>query len=306
MHFEKHPKPSASRVENQRFRAIILISAYGNNPYFAFQIVSIAAQMTSDDLLVVADDGSRQVDWTPFLNANINYCIWTRLERLGSTRSYLDFLCNLDLKAKFYFLADQDDVWLPGKISTQIEACTSKDEASIAFCLHGWINFKENREIKKSDQKTPIPELSKAHYCFETPAPGMTLCITAKGRDILISKKAISDAFQKYLPHDRIICALLASSANLVICTKPLIRYRQHDNNQIGAPESNIIREWLRRLRGFDRMIQSVSHATYLSYKLNRLSGQSELSYKIQLLRSRLRSSWIDNILVKILILAGV
>lgn len=306
MYFENYPKPDASTVENQRFRAIILISAYGNSPYFALQIASITAQMTSDDLLVVADDGSRVVDWTPFLDANINYCIWTRLERMGSTRSYLDLLCNRDLEAKFYFLADQDDVWLPRKISAQIEACTSEDAASIEFCLHGWINFKENREIKESDQKMPVPMLSKAHYCFETPAPGMTLCITAKGRDRLIGMQAVSADFQNYLPHDRIICALLASSASVAIYTEALIRYRQHDENQIGAPKPNIINEWLRRLKGFDHAINSVGHAVHLAYKLNGLSGQNESNYKRQLLRSRLRSSWLDNILVKILILAGV
>lgn len=298
--------PIRSKAEEQSFRAAILISAYGSSPYLASQIKSIIPQMTSDDILVVVDDGSRMVNWDPLSNINVNYQIWTRLKGMGSTRSYLELLIDHDLTARYYFLADQDDLWMPRKLETQINQFLNESAESIFCCLHAWENFNENRKSDRIQKMLPAIMLSKEHYCFETPAPGMTFCVAAKGKEILAEKKAIFFDYQNYLPHDRIICAVLARFSKIVMHPDVLVRYRQHDNNQIGAPNSNVFMKWLRRFNKAKLRVTSVRKGFDLAFHLYGVPERRLIQYKIDIMRSRLRENWFDNILVKLIILTSI
>lgn len=295
-----------SKIKEQFFRAAILISAYGDSPHLASQINSIIPQMGSEDILIVVDDGSRKVDWEPFLNINVNYRLWTRLEGMGSTRSYLDLLVDQDLAAKYYFLADQDDLWMPGKLEAQINRCQIGGETSILCCSHAWENFKENWGGKDVQKVSPILMLSKEHYCFETPAPGMTFCITADGKKKLTESRAVLSDYQYSLPHDRIICAVLACFAEIDMRLGVLVQYRQHDKNQIGAPDSNILIEWLRRIKKTKCAVENVRNGFYLAHRLYGAPERGIAQYRLEILRSRLRKNWFDNILVKLIILTSI
>lgn len=305
MHFQNDLMSDCSRSGDQSFRAVILISAYGKSPFLELQIESIASQMACNDLLVVVDDGSRTVDWTPFLNLDINYCIWNRLKGMGSTRSYLDLLIDQDYKAQYYFLADQDDVWMPGKMSTQINKCSNRYPQDILLCMHGWQNFRECPGGNNLEPVSPVPMLSREHYCFETPAPGMTLCITAKGRSVLNESRALFSDYYECLPHDRIICAVLSRFELIAVCPEVLVRYRQHSNNQIGAPEKNKIFEWFRRLSNVNRATQAIRQGAHFAYALYGMSGQSLSQYKRQLFGKKLRKDWLDDLLVRAIILTA-
>lgn len=248
-----------------QYRVAVLMSAYGCSPFMREQLLSIREQLTHEDLLVVVDDGSRSVDWSTLEDWPYPYLCWSRRTSVGSSVSFMELLLNPSVSARYYCWADQDDVWLPGKLHRQIEVLESSSAA--LACAHGWRPFSVGPDGSwvTSRAQTPVAQRSAAHYCFETPAPGMTLCLSHQARQLLNS---IGDPMRlqllKHLPHDRLACAVIGFHGGMRILNEPFVAYRQHGANQIGAPHASAWRRSLRRLRQVARSWQTARAGKHL------------------------------------------
>lgn len=229
-------------------RAAILMSAYGPSSFFAEQVETIFKQMSVQDILIIVDDGSRSVDWKSIKELPKNYYFWTRLDRLGASASFVTLLAEVDISAKYYLLADQDDIWMDGKLNAQCEY-HEKSAVRVQATVHAWHVLSSAGGCEWNDRVLfPIEKLSPAHYCFETPAPGMTLSLTAECREMLIGNKESLLHFAQTLPHDRVIIAFISFCGSLEIVPLALVKYRQHVGNLVGAEPSRRYIAWLKRL----------------------------------------------------------
>lgn len=286
-----------------RHRAAVLLSAYGNSPYLQEQVDSIVSQLTPADVLVIVDDGSRQVPWQQLGQLPEQYLLVTRLHTHGHAASFADLLLSDLVSADYYLFSDQDDVWLEGKLEVQL--ATMQRENSLAS-VHGWIEF-DTHQRRPHRAQQPVRQLSPAHYFFETPAPGMTLCLSDAARTQLRSRIRSLDWTEHLtvLPHDRLICALISATDQITLIQTPLVAYRQHGNNQIGAESPNILRRMARRAGGFPRVMKTLSSALglYEAMRLQRatLAGsETPLPQNPGLGRQTLRSRPADNHLLKL------
>jgi glycosyltransferase involved in cell wall biosynthesis len=102
------------------------MATYNGAPFVRAQLDSILAQLTSGDELIVSDDGS--TDGTAEL-----------VESFGDRRircyrnAFRSITRNFEFalrhaRGDIVFLADQDDVWLPGKVA---ESCEELEHASL-------------------------------------------------------------------------------------------------------------------------------------------------------------------------------
>lgn len=110
-------------------RFTVLLSTYNGEKYLAEQLESILSQSPAPDIILARDDGS--TDGTAdILNA---YATAGKLTLLPS--GHLGFLESFHtlLKAadgdSFFAFADQDDVWLPGKLARAAEYLQKGDPA---------------------------------------------------------------------------------------------------------------------------------------------------------------------------------
>lgn len=107
-------------------RISVCIATYNGEKFICEQLLSVLPQLGQDDEVVVSDDGStdgtlsvvRQMD-----DARIRLChnpgrhgfIWNFENALRQAKGDVLFLC------------DQDDIWLPGKVSRVMEALQTYD-----------------------------------------------------------------------------------------------------------------------------------------------------------------------------------
>lgn len=276
------------------FRAIVLLSAYGASPYLSAQVASITAQLTEQDLLILVDDGSRAVCWEvlkPVLPTN--YLCWSRLQGQGFSASFLDLLLTSAPKGQYYFLADQDDVWLPEKLNRQL-AATPTDGMSV----HGWQVWDMTTPPDTENAQKPVYALSAAHYFFETPAPGMTMCFGQECRAQLQHWTAVLAPFTAGLPHDRILAAAVSTVGSVVVLATPGVWYRQHGGNQIGAPGKGALARFWQRLRQVQSSWRSIHTGLSLYWALSALGAKLPAAPW----RLPLRSGILDNWMVRCLV----
>lgn len=285
-------------------RMAILMSAYGASDYLAEQVLSISTQLNAQDILIIVDDGSRNVKWELLHGLPENYIFWTRMERLGVGPSFMDLITESEVRAEYYFLADQDDLWMPNKLNIQREQHKFHN-GKFHATVHSWylLGNSSGRRINSS-AINPMRKLSDAHYCFETPAPGMTLSFTDLSRQLLIKNRSLLTHFSKSLPHDRILVAFLSMLGELDILPDALVRYRQHTENLVGAPLDGKLRRWIQRMGESARAWTTVTQGCNLYLALIELKHQSSapMEEMRKMFKMRLRSMPLDNLIMHFMV----
>lgn len=105
-------------------RVSVCMPVYNGMPYLKEQVESILQQLAPNDELVISDDGSsdESIFWLQSLND-------ARIRILQETPTrHPSYNLEKALKAahgQYVLLADQDDVWLPGKVDRMVIALQS-------------------------------------------------------------------------------------------------------------------------------------------------------------------------------------
>lgn len=198
----------------------VCIATYNGERFVREQIDSILCQLSSDDEVIVSDDGS--TDNTVAILNNIGD---KRIRIIAGPRKHsptLNFECALKAsKGDYIFLSDQDDVWKQNKVEVcmkwlQQYACVVSDAEVTDYRLN------------------PLPP---SLYAIIQVRPGRiyntiwkngyTGCCMAFRRDVLNA----SLPFPKSIPmHDIWIGNVAAYKYNVKFITDKLIYFRRHDD----------------------------------------------------------------------------
>ncbi|WP_278182914.1 glycosyltransferase [Vibrio misgurnus] len=259
-------------------RVCVLLAAYNGAEYIQEQLDSIVNQvyvlvdiyvsldLSNDKTFEIIVDYQDRYPNIYFLNYG---------ERFGSAgKNFFHLLSTVDFSSyDFISFADQDDIWLPHKLSTSIKLI--KEFGSDAYSgnvVAFWANGKRTL-IKKDCEQVEFD------YLFESAGPGCTFVLKSKLACEIKSRlnEKLVDIDDLWL-HDW-FCYSFARSNGFKwhIGSEPLMLYRQHDNNQVGASEG--VGALISRAKvilsgeGFDKVIQQ-----------SKFLGQNELP--IQLINS--------------------
>lgn len=223
----------------------VLLAAYNGVKYLPAQADSLDRQLWRDYRVLWQDDGS--TDGTDaFLQArSANNARWQpgaeQGKHLGAAGNFFSLLRQSD--APYAALCDQDDVWAPDHLSALLDAmqkaeasCGSdfpllvySDAAAIdadgkllypSVCLHqGW----------KRDA------LNLKELIVQTNAIGCTMLINRPLRDLITAHLPTEPVL-----HDWFIAMTAASFGGAAFVSMPLVDYRQHGNNAIGASTASL------------------------------------------------------------------
>jgi glycosyltransferase involved in cell wall biosynthesis len=99
----------------------VVLATYEGERFIAEQLDSIVAQLAPDDEVIVSDDASsdRTLDLIR-RRGDPRIRILANRERVGYVRNFQRAIDQV--RGKYIFFADQDDVWLPGKVATMCAA----------------------------------------------------------------------------------------------------------------------------------------------------------------------------------------
>ena len=126
---------------------------------------------------------------------------------------------------------DQDDIWLPNKVSTMVRTLEEKNAALV--CCDQYIideNGKRIADTITAIRKRHVFHSGKGVAKYLISDNFVTGC--ASLLPTWIAKKAIP--FESVFVHDQWIALVAALEGTIVVTEVPLIEYRQHSNNQTG------------------------------------------------------------------------
>ena len=203
----------------------VCMATFNGGMFIREQLESILSQLPPDAEIIIADDGS--TDDTLLVIDSLNE---SRIRVLPAER-HLGVIYNFERalrasKGEIVFLADQDDVWLPGKVEMCLAALNEADLVMHDAFLLGLSDAFESawgRNGKLSDIRT-----YRSGVVANWWKNSFTGCCMAFHRKVL--DKALP--FPKNLPmHDQWLGVVAEKYFKVSYVDEPLVDYRQHSSN---------------------------------------------------------------------------
>ena len=217
----------------------ILLATYNSSKYIIEQIHSIQNQTHQDWLLYVRDDGS--TDNTTALIQDLSErdprirMIESDHLSLGAAGSFMRLLELVD--AEYYMFCDHDDVWLPQKIEKSLNKMLEVEmDINIPVVVHTDLEVVDaNLNLITGSYWRAVgikPKVIKKLNLIQ-----VFNCVT--GCTMLFNRQAkkVSLPYDKLSPmHDWWIAIKTKMNGGVLAqVNEPLIKYRQHGSNQVGA-----------------------------------------------------------------------
>lgn len=224
-------------------RLSVCMCTYNGARFLREQLESILMQLGPQDELIVVDDGSRDSTVAVLQSLGDSRLRLYRNERnLGPVRSFERALALA--QGDRVFLADQDDVWLPGKVPAMVDALNEADLA-VSDC----------RVVDEA-----LNELHPSFFARQRSGPGLLRnlarntylgCCIALRRELL----QVALPFPARLPmHDWWLGLVAEAFGRVVFVAQPLVLYRRHGANASTAAQASTA-AWTTRLRWRARLL---------------------------------------------------
>lgn len=236
---------------NAETKIAILLSTYNGEKFLGEQLDSLLAQSHSNFVLVVRDDGS--VDRTLSIlesyaqeNADRIHLLPKDGDNLGASGGFahlIDYVLNnkqaLALESAYMMFCDQDDTWFPDKIEKLLAAmlaAETEEDPALPILVHSDLEVvsEQNTVIAKSLISYQGLEIERNTF------PNLVISNLVTGCTALINESLGEKALpipKNAIMHDWWLALVATAFGRLVYLDIPLVHYRQHGNNTIGAKE---------------------------------------------------------------------
>ncbi len=231
----------------------ILLSTYNGTKYLEEQLDSILNQTYSNYVIVARDDGSYD-DTIQLLNKYAKkftdkfHLLEQDLLNLGASDSFsylieyvLENKQSLGLESAYMMFCDQDDIWSLEKIHKQIDEMLKVEKQQtgtkpIPVLIHSNLRVvsEEKSLIAESFVHYQGLEIERNRFTNLVISNVVTGC-TAFINEAL-ARKAVPVS-KEAIMHDWWLSLVASAFGKLVFIDAPLVSYRQHDTNAIGAKE---------------------------------------------------------------------
>jgi len=212
-------------------RVDILMATYNGGLYIKDQLESILNQNYKGWRLLIHDDGS--TDTTLAVIMEFEYrdsrvkLIDDRHQFKNASANFLHLLrCT---SAPFIIFCDQDDIWLPNKLEILVKAMTTSTSPLAVYC--NAFSWKNNKIINSSVIKYHRNSLQNTLF----------LNSGVQGASMMFNQsllKIIMNRLPDYVfMHDHLLTLAAVTFGELQYIDKPLMYYRQHDQNVTGNME---------------------------------------------------------------------
>lgn len=304
--------PAEPGVDPHALRYSVAICTYDGAHFVGAQLQSILDARPACDELVLVDDASQDDTLAIATRAidAVRGCVVVNGVNLGSLRSFERAL-GMTTQA-IVFLADQDDVWHPDKPARMLDEFTRRPDLLL---LHTDARLVDDagrpmghtllNAIEASGDERNAIHRGDAFDAFlrRNLATGATI---AMRRSLLDAALPIPDGWV----HDEWLAIIASAIGEVDFIDEPLIDYRQHANNQIGARKLSV-RDKLER--AFDRpddfYAQQLRRTTALLQRLealgSRVAPHRLVAVRNKLAHLRLRATLPKNRMARLLPIAG-
>lgn len=225
------------KTENKE--VLVLMSTYNGERYLRQQIDSILTQKGISVKLLVRDDGS--VDGTLSIlkeykdKGHLDYYYG---DNLGPQLSFMHLLQNAP-ESDYYAFSDQDDVWLPEKLSIAVNSLNQhENQPALYFCQ----TQLTDENLNKCNSVIIHPLLTFGESIIYKFVGGCTMVMNNHLRIV------VGDRKPRYLRMHDIWIYFIAKAVDAYVFfdSNSYILYRQHGDNAIGQKDSSLF-AWKQR-----------------------------------------------------------
>lgn len=273
----------------------IVLATFDAGAFIDPQIESILAQTHERWRLLIRDDGSgdgtarRLAEWAT-RDPRITV-LSDRRGRLGTSANFSLLLETAQARgAPWVAIADQDDVWLPTKLTRQlgrVEELGLRSDRPVLVHTDLEVVGPDLAPIEGSllrfqglrhEEGWPLPTLLLQNF--------VTGCTCLASRSLLELALPIPD---DAVMHDWWIALCAASAGTIDFVPEATVRYRQHAASQIGAKDywRSVVGLLGRRLRfrrlSYDELLDTIRQARALAWRLSERQasgGDSEVQHR--------------------------
>ena len=215
----------------------ILMTTFNGELFLKDQLDSLKAQIHQNWILIVSDDGSSDNTLT-ILESYQNSWGKSKLTihqgpQKTFSHNFLSLATYKKIKADFYAYCDQDDVWLPSKLSVAIKTLQKESPKNPILYCGRTTYVDEHLKLKGLSPLYNKPPVFQ-NALVQSIAGGNTMVFNTH------TKKLLEDmGTQEIISHDWWTYILVTASGGKVIYDEhPHILYRQHDAGLVGANTS--------------------------------------------------------------------
>ena len=234
-------------VQKRSPHLAILMCTFNGENFLKEQLDSIENQDYKNWILYVNDDGSKDATLDILKRYQKKWgnkkLISRRGPKQGFSQHVLQIICDKKIQADLYFLSDQDDIWMPHKLSHTIKKLSKLDllKPTLYCARTTYVSSDAKKIIGESDLFLKPPSFRNA--IVQSIAGGNTMAFNNR----------LKEALQKYpraniVSHDwwlYIVNELLGGKT--FYDKESTIHYRQHSRSLIGANTGFLAK--LKRLR---------------------------------------------------------
>lgn len=262
-------------------RISVALCTYNGGGFLSEQLRTLAEQTLRPYEIVVFDDGS--IDQTREVlerfrknNPQMGVRIEVNPHRLGPARNFERAIgaCGGEIIA----LCDQDDVWMPEKLAVIAREFERNPELGLVFsdadiCDEAGnpLGYRLWRSVGFGGRLRRRAERGGAFDVIlrQNVVTGATLAFAARLRDLVLP---IDPGWM----HDGWIALLISAVAPVAAIRTPLVRYRQHPGQSIGALRRTLYQQYLnaRKLDGKWFALQTVLYEAALARLLSLDAGR--------------------------------
>ena len=234
-----------------RTKIAVLLSTYNGEKFLAEQIDSLLAQSHKNFILVARDDGSHDRTVSILESYALNHSVQIRLlssdgQNLGASGGFaflVDYVIknkeSLGLTSSYMMFCDQDDTWFPEKIEKLLSAMLAAEadnDSALPIMVHSDLEVvsEQNTVIAKSLINYQGLEIERNSF------PNLVISNLVTGCTALVNQSLAKKALpipENAIMHDWWLALVATAFGKLVYLNIPLVHYRQHGDNAIGAKE---------------------------------------------------------------------
>lgn len=223
----------------------VLLSTYNGEKYIREMVDSILAQEGVSVKLIIRDDGSS--DGTKDIleeygdRITVDYAA-----NAGVGVSFMNLVYAASDETDYYAFSDQDDIWLPDKLSRAIALLAGHREPALYASNQTLVDANLN---KIQDRHSTSPDCSIYQILCRNKLSGCTMVWNKELQRLLIREESRpTAALLKKRIHDVWVGAVAASVGSICFDMESGILYRQHENNVVGVRETRKLDEWKKKI----------------------------------------------------------
>lgn len=224
----------------------VLLSTFNGTAFLQQQLDSLYAQTYPQIRILARDDGSS--DTTRRIlereQASGRVELLAGHDNMGAAASFFELLRQAArTQTRYVAFCDQDDVWLPEKLSRAVAVLSANHDGRAAmYCSRLEIVDTNLAHLGYTPEQK---RLGFGNALIESVAVGCTIVLDRKAIDLICESMPA-----RVLVHDWWCYLVLSCFGEVVFDRDALIKYRQHGNNSFGAANGHVDR-LLRNLKRF-------------------------------------------------------